>query len=65
MNPDENISVATADKDGLVRIWEAVNPMTKARQLIKEKQFSNYGAAKLYADEYDEKQRLSAKRFVV
>lgn len=65
MNSDEGISVASVDKDGLVQILESVNPITQTRRLIRQKQFSSYGAAKLYADEHDEGQRRSAKRFVV
>jgi hypothetical protein len=55
-NPDDDIQVATVERDGTVRIW-ARSDRTGARAYIRTQHFANYGQGKLYADEYESAQR--------
>lgn len=55
-NPDDDIQVATVERDGTVRIW-GQRFDDGIRRYIRTQQFSNYGQGKLYADEYEDAQR--------
>ncbi len=54
---DDEINVATVDQHGTVRVYGRLNADETTRDYLYDKQFSNYGQAKLWADEYEEAQR--------
>lgn len=57
MKSDDKIKVVTADKStGLVCIWSVPN-VFGTRKKVREIQFPHYGAARLYAAEYEERAR--------
>ena len=60
INTDADISVATCDLDGNVQIWDSMND-NGARPFLRALSFKHYGAARLYATEYDENQRAARK----
>ncbi len=56
MNPDSNMPVATCvDRWGYK--WDEVNEDLGYRPLLQTFEFSNYGQAKLWANEFEEKAR--------
>ena len=55
---DDDINVATVEPRGRVRVWGHSDEEGR-RYFISERHFPNYGQAKLWADEYEDGQRLS------
>lgn len=55
-NPDERISVAAVCGNE-VRVYHPLSTGETERKLFYTKQFPHYGAAKLYADEFEDSQR--------
>lgn len=45
-----------------VRIYEPLAPNATSRNLVQTLDFPHYGAAKLYADEYEDAQRSNKPR---
>lgn len=52
---DDDINVATVNQHGLVSVYGRKYEGT--RELLYTKGFKHYGAAKLWADEYEDAQR--------
>lgn len=53
---DNNIQVAAVYVDGSVRIYGPA-PKTGPRQFVEALQFSSYGAALIFAQEFEQKER--------
>ena len=61
INPDADISVASCETDGTIRIWDAVD-IDGVRPYVNALYFKHYGSARLYATEYNQSQRDARKR---
>lgn len=65
MNPDSNINVVAVYPDGLAVFYgHTVEEEGEAqpRPKLYSRQFPNYGAARLFAQEYEEQQRNERAR---
>jgi len=54
---DDDINVATTERDGTVRVYGPIYRDDEPRAYIRSLKFDNYGQAKLWADEYEDAQR--------
>ena len=54
--PDDDINVATCCGSE-VRVYGRLNTDMKSRDFLYSRAFSNYGQAKLWADEYEDNER--------
>lgn len=59
MNPDSDIKVAVVTPDGLMRVYDHQGKYDPVRKYLYSKQFSNYGAAVLAADELEKNERIA------
>ena len=57
INPDSNIKVAAVFPNGHLKIYEAVRKGQVVRSYLYSRSFSTYGKAKLWAAEFEQKNR--------
>ena len=58
INPDSGIRVACAFPDGKVKVYDALPKKgSPVRRFLFNRYFTNYGQAKLWADEFEIQQR--------
>lgn len=59
---DENIQVCTVYVDGSVRVYGEVPRNKGLRKFLRALKFASYGKALWFAQEFEEKERLSLQK---
>ena len=59
---DDKINVAAVFPDGLVKFYGELDTQTGTRPYLRSEQYSNYGQAKVRADEFEEGERAALIR---